>query len=92
MHAPGDVGGLGVSAGPGVRGRVGSLGDGLAADAEAVDDRIPRDGVEPGRARAAIRPVARAERQIAAKVSCTASSARSRSPSRRSASPNTGRA
>ena len=71
----------------------GTSATGSPRRAEAVDDRVAGDGVEPGRpGRRARAGSCAAERQTAVNVSCTASSARSRSPSRRSARPNTVRA
>ena len=94
VHAPRDPALLGAVGRAGfVRRLVRDLRRHIGARARAVDDRVAGDGVEPRRARARDRAgTSPAERQIEANVSCTASSARPRSPSRRSARPKTGRA
>ena len=93
MDAPREPGAFRLLVGAGLGARLlGNLDDRLAPLPGAVDDRVARDRVEPGRARASLRAVARAERQTAAKVSCAASSARLLSPSCRTAMANTGRA
>ena len=65
---------------------------GLAAAAEPVDDGVPGDRVEPRGRLARDGSNLDAERQMLAKVSWVASSARPRSPIRRRAIPSTERA
>ena len=61
MHAPRDIGRLDLLVRPCIgRDDLGRIGEGrLAADARPVDDRVPRDGVQPRCAGPAVRSVAR---------------------------------